>query len=90
MLLLHLFLTLPIEVYPATNVRKNFVITKFWQIFILSHSLPLPPLQWDQKPCTIKFLTGTILPMHLTNICKSEKLKKKKLKFVNENYIYCS
>ena len=43
MLLPHLFLTLPIEVYPATNVRKNFAITKFWQIFILSHSLPLPP-----------------------------------------------
>ena len=40
MLLPHLFLTLPIEVYPATNVRKNFAITKFWQIFILSHPPP--------------------------------------------------
>ena len=33
----HLFLTPPIEVYLGTNVRKNFVTTRFWQIFILSH-----------------------------------------------------
>ena len=32
----HLFLTPPIEVYPARNVRKKFVTTKFWQIFKLS------------------------------------------------------
>ena len=42
MLLPHLFLTPPIEVYPATNVRKIFVTTKFWQIFISSH--PLSPI----------------------------------------------
>ena len=32
----------------------------------------------------------TILPMHLTKFPKSEKWKSAKLKFVNENYIYCS
>ena len=37
------FLTPLIEVYPTTNVRKNFVSTNFWQIFILSHPPPHPP-----------------------------------------------
>ena len=32
-------LTRPIEVYPVTNVVKNFVTTKFWQILKLSHSI---------------------------------------------------
>ena len=32
-----IYLTLPTEVYPAINVRKSFVTTKFWQIFDLSH-----------------------------------------------------
>ena len=40
MSLLHLFLTPPIELYPAANVRETFVTTKFWQIFIFSKSLP--------------------------------------------------
>ena len=35
-----MFLTPPIETYPAKNVRKNVVTTKVWQIFILS---PPPP-----------------------------------------------
>ena len=37
----------PIEVYPPTNLRKNFVPTKFWQIFKLS-----PPIIMGlgQKP----------------------------------------
>ena len=39
MLLSHLFLTPPKELYPARNVRKNFVITKFWQIFKLIHPI---------------------------------------------------
>ena len=39
MLLPYIFLTPPIEVYPATNVRKSFVTTKFWQIFKLSHPI---------------------------------------------------
>ena len=29
-------ITPPIEVYPPTNLRKKFVLTKFWQIFKLS------------------------------------------------------
>ena len=33
---------------------------------------------------------GNILPMHLTKFPKSEKWKSAKLKFVNENCIYCS
>ena len=32
----HMILTHPIEVYPITNKWKNFVPTKFWQIFKLS------------------------------------------------------
>ena len=35
----HIFLAPSIEVYPATNVRKNFVTTKFWKIFKLSHPI---------------------------------------------------
>ena len=27
------------KVHPATNVRKNFVTTKFWQVFELSHPI---------------------------------------------------
>ena len=38
-----------IEVYPPTNVRKNFVPTKFWQIFKLS---PLPLLWGWAKTMT--------------------------------------
>ena len=34
-----MFLTPAIEVYPVTNVRKNFVTPKFWQIFKLSHAI---------------------------------------------------
>ena len=37
----------PIEVYPPTNLRKNFVPTKFWQIFKLNP----PIIMWvGQKP----------------------------------------
>ena len=39
MLLPHIFLTPPIEVYPATTVRKHFVTTKSWQIFKLSQPI---------------------------------------------------
>ena len=35
-LLPNIIITLPIQVYPPKNVRKNFVFTKFWQIFKLS------------------------------------------------------
>ena len=42
MLLLHIFLTPPIEVYAATNVEQNFVITNLWQFFVSSHT-PLSP-----------------------------------------------
>ena len=42
MLLLHIFLTPPIEVYAATNVEQNFVITNLWQLFVSSHT-PLSP-----------------------------------------------
>ena len=95
-----MFLILPIEVYRATNVRKNFVTTKFWRIFILSH---LPPLQWEgeQKPCITKLLSYLVRNnMESYYPCtwlsfvnqKNEKKKKKneKLMFVNENYIYWS
>ena len=34
-----MFLTPLIKVYPATNVGKNFVTTKLWQIFKLSHPI---------------------------------------------------
>ena len=34
-----MFLTPPTEVYPATNVRKNFATTKFWQIFKLNYAI---------------------------------------------------
>ena len=96
-----MFLILPIEVYRATNVRKNFVTTKFWRIFILSH---LPPLQWEgeQKPCITKLLSYLVRNnMESYYPCtwlsfvnqKNEKKKKKKnvkLMFVNENFIYWS
>ena len=36
----HIILTLAMEVYPSTNLRKNFVPAKFWQIFKLSPPLP--------------------------------------------------
>ena len=39
MLLSHIFLTLPIDVYPAKKARKNFVTTKCWQIFQLIHPM---------------------------------------------------
>ena len=35
----HIFLTPPIEIYRATNIRKKFVTTKFWQVFKLSHPI---------------------------------------------------
>ena len=45
-LLPYLFLTPPIEIYPATHVRKNFVTSKFWQNFILNYppASPLSPI----------------------------------------------
>ena len=36
---LQIFVAPPIEVYAATNVRKNLVTTGFWQIFKLSHPI---------------------------------------------------
>ena len=39
MLLPHVFLTPPTEVYPAKTVRKNFVTTKFSQIFKSNHPI---------------------------------------------------
>ena len=88
-----MFLILPIEVYRATNVRKNFVTTKFWRIFILSH---LPPLQWEgeQKPCITKLLSYLVrnnmesyYPCTWLSFVNQKNEKNKKLKFVNENYI---
>ena len=35
----HIHLTPPIQVYPATNVRKKFATAKFWQILKLSHPI---------------------------------------------------
>ena len=32
-------ITPPMEIYPAENVRKNFVTTKLWQIFKPSHPI---------------------------------------------------
>ena len=55
-------MTPPIEVYPPTNVRKNFDPTKFWQIFKLS----LYIIMWrGQKLCYpqkgfLIFSVGTI------------------------------
>ena len=34
-----MFLTSPIVVGPAANVRKKFITTKFWQILKLSHPI---------------------------------------------------
>ena len=59
----------PIEVYPPTNLRKNFVPTKFWQIFKLSPPIIMwvgqkpwfnclwdtEPLQGDSFLCVTKF-----------------------------------
>ena len=50
----HIFLTPPIEVYRATNVRKNFVTTKFWQVFKLSHPIVTGG---GQKPCSTKLVS---------------------------------
>ena len=47
----HLFLTSPIEVYPATDVRKDFVTTKFWQIFISSPHITPHCNGSGEKPC---------------------------------------
>ena len=74
--------------------------------FILSHPPhPSPSLRWEgeQKPCPIKLLLYLVMinkiniepyyPCTLLSFVdqKNEKKKKnKKLKFVNENYIYCS
>ena len=52
-----MFLTLPIEVYPATNVRKSFATTIFWQVFKLSHPVVMKGGEWEQKPCTNKLLS---------------------------------
>ena len=97
-----MFLILPIEVYRATNVRKNFATTKFWQIFTLSH---LPPLQWEgeQKPCITKLLSYLVRNnmesyypctwlsfVNQKNEKKKKKKEKEKLMFVNENYSYWS
>ena len=89
-----MFLTPPIEVYPATNIRKRSVTTKYWQIFILSPPSLLPPIVMGGGAETMfnqitfifsKNQHGTILSVHLTKFHKSEKLKKnKKPKFVNE------
>ena len=65
------------EVYPATNARKNFATTKFWQIFKLSHPIVMgggAETMFNQ----ITFIFseewhGNILSMHLNKFCKSEK-----------------
>ena len=49
-----MFLTPPIDIYPATNVRKNFVTTKFWQILKLSHPIVVGG---EQKQCSTKLLS---------------------------------
>ena len=41
MLLPHIFLTPPIEVYTGTNVRQNFVLTNFLAIFCIKSHTPL-------------------------------------------------
>ena len=72
-----MFLTPPIEVYPAINVRKNFVTTKFWQIFKLSHPIVMgggAETMYNQITFIFsKEQHGTILSMHLTKFRKSEK-----------------
>ena len=41
MLIPYIFLIPPIDGYPATNVNKKFVTTKFWQVFKLSHPITM-------------------------------------------------
>ena len=50
----HIFLTPLIEIYRATNIRKKFVTTKFWQVFKLSHPILTGG---GQKPCSTKLVS---------------------------------
>ena len=71
-----MFLTPPIEVSPATNVRKKFVTRRFWQIFKLSHPIVS---EWGAETMfnQITFIFseeqhGNMLSMHLNKFRKSE------------------
>ena len=77
-------LTRPIEVCPATNVRKKFYHHKILANFHIESS-PLPPMVIGGGAETMynqiififsKEWHGTILSVHLTKFCKSEKWKK--------------
>ena len=89
-----------LEAYPATNVRKKFITTNLWQIFILSHPHPPPalPLKWEgeQKPCTIKLFSYLVrnnmepyYPCTWLSFINQKNEKNKKLKFDdNDNCMY--
>ena len=82
-MLLHIFLTTLAEAYPATNVRKTFVTTIFWQNFKLSHSIVVGVgAETMLNQITIMFSKEqheNIPSMHLNKICKSEKWKKQRI-----------
>ena len=86
----------PIAIYPATNVGEKYVTTKFWQIFILSHPHSLHCNGGGHKPCTTKLLLYLVrnnmepYPCPWISFVNQKNEKNEKLKFVNENYIYCS
>ena len=85
-----------IEIYPATNVGEKFVATKFWQIFILSHPHSPHCNGRGHKPCTTKLLSYLVrnnmepYPCTWIRFVNQKNGKNKKLKFLDENDIYCS
>ena len=62
-----MFLTPPIEAYPATSVKKNFVTTKFWRTFISSHLiLAIVPLSFISAWILCEFAMLVDVSIHFT------------------------
>ena len=79
--------------------KKKFCHRKMLANFHIKPPSPYTPLYWEgkQKPCTIKLLSYLVrnnmelyCPCTLLSFVNQKNQKNKKLKFVNENYIYCS
>ena len=67
-----MFLSPSIEVYPATNVRINFVATKFWQIFIqifILLEIILNIFNVWQYYFRLKILILAIVPLLFISVC---------------------
>ena len=93
MLLPHIFLTIHRDL-SCRKCKKKSCHYKILQFFKLSHPIVMgegAKTMYNQIIFIFsKEKHGNILSMHLTKFRKSEKWKNKKLKFVSENYIYCS